>query len=201
MQRELRSKIFNPDGVTQSINHKKQGSKEYLLMMASAANPLIDSSLMKTKPAKAALDRLSKNLSPKFTQVESTSMMAMAKQRFNRNTETTHETKLSPVSANHFTGRQLFANPQRKQSLNFVNGSVYDYPDSRPSHNRKALLPLAQRYDYDGLPKAEYTSQFSNQPRMFMRQNGDFTHLANLQVQNKHISTKNLSPSLSKTIM
>ena len=49
---------------------------------------------------------------------------------------------------------------------------------------RRSLLPPQKRYDFDGKGKPEYQQQLEQQPRMFMRQNGDFTHFQNLKVQN-----------------
>ena len=66
----------SPPHLTLSVNLRKQQSKDYLLRLAAASNPLIDGSLLKSKAGQAALEKVNSSLAcSNFMTIEQTTIL------------------------------------------------------------------------------------------------------------------------------
>ena len=98
--------------------------------------------------ANAEMYKPEAKFSPRFSTIEPVRILNQAKLSFNRNTQT------DTFKFAGYTGAPKF-------TVNVVNGSVSKFPDTRPSHMKRTLLPPMKFHD-SGRRCSEYLEQFSS---------------------------------------
>ena len=83
--------------------------------------------------------------------------------------------------------------------FNVLTGAAHEFVSNRSNYRRQSLLPPAKCPPFNG-NKAEYSDGLAASPRVFYRQNGDFTNFSGMKVANSMISSKNFSQKMSSSL-
>ena len=124
--------------------------------------------------------------------------MSLAKKQFNVNTTTNKLGKYDTFDGDRF---KRVKNRLEKPKYNVLSGAAHEFVSNKANFRRQSMLPPQNNPVFNGANKAEYREGLAASPKLFYRQNGDFTHFSGLKVANNLISSKNFSQKMSSSLL
>ena len=129
-----------------------------------------------------------------FNCIEISDTVGLSKRQFNVNTVSSRPLKHEDNTA-RFKRRTNRAN-----GYNLLTGAAHDIVPTKKTFAKQTLLQPRQEHLYSSSLKQEYKEGIAASPRIFHRQNGDFTAFQGLKVANNLISCKNFSPKMRSSL-
>ena len=219
---------MQPPHLTVSVNAKKESDKEYILRIAQRCNHLTENlvdkdglrkdkrrseSLAGSQNRTGLLGSTAADGAPGgaesmtgaarfkhhdigFRGLELDDDLKMGKRSFNVNSVTR---KLARHEAADQDRKGSTIGDQNRYDL-FTGKPKNGYGGSLSTNGRRSMLPPSKDFLSNGHGQAEYRDSFGASPRVFHRQNGDFTHFQGLKVANSFLSSKNFSAKMSSSL-